>query len=787
MRSIHLTAILATAALLTLVSCSRDPNVAKRHYLENGNKYFEKGNFKAAEIMYRNALQKDGRYGDAHYHLALTYLKQGKLPPAVHELRVSMELLKKDGPEAAAHWDSVVKLSEIYLAAAPEKQFLDEVDQNVKDLLARDANSFDGHRLNADLSYIRATQAYKTARKDEGQALLKEAAAEYRKADSIQPGNQGVQMQLARCMEFANDLDGAEKLFRQVIDKDKTFDAAYTELYKLYIFRQKPDEGEKVLRLAFQNNPKKFYFLRALALHFSMLRRRDDMVAVLNQIKSHAKDYDQAYITVGEFYMLLGDGDSAIKEFREGIEKDPKKKVTYQKRIIETLMRQGKRNEAAEINAQILKANPEDNDAKGLEASLLLDRGDVNKALQELQGVVTRAPDNPVARFNLGRAHAALGQDEQARQMYQKAIELRPDYVMARLALAQLQVRRSEFDAALKAAQQILAIDRGNVNARLIESAALMGQRKYGDSRALLGDMLKANPTSPDVLFQLGVVSLAENKYKEAEESFRKAYELNPANSRGLLGMVETQMAQNKPDEAIKILGGEAAKNPTRLDLQVQLGNLAVRAGKYDVAIQYFQKVLDSLDKNNKARGDLYLRIGETYRRKGDQSNAILALQKAREIEPGNLLVVSTLALALDSANRWSEASQAYDAALKLAPNSYVVLNNKAFLMAEHGGDLDMALTLAQQAKRLNPNLDEVSDTLGWIYMKKQLSDNAIDIFKGLVTKDPHASTYRYHLGMALWQKGDKPAALKELQQALKDNPPKLESDKIKELIAKIG
>ena len=33
---------------------------------------------------------------------------------------------------------------------------------------------------------------------------------------------------------------------------------------------------------------------------------------------------------------------------------------------------------------------------------------------------------------------------------FQKAIELRPDYVMARLALAQLQVTRGEFEAALK-------------------------------------------------------------------------------------------------------------------------------------------------------------------------------------------------------------------------------------------------------------------------------------------------------------------------------------------------
>ena len=784
MRSFRSMAIIV-AALLALTSCSRDPNVAKKHYLDNGNKYFDRGNYKAAAIMYRNAIQKDQRYGAAHYHLALTYLKLAQIQPAVHELRVSVELLKPAaGPD---YWDSVVKLSEIYLGFAHDKQFMDEVEGYTKELLAKDPNSFDGHRLTGDLDYVRATQAYQTARKDEGAQLLAQAVQEYRKADAVKPGNQGVQMQLARALGFQGDLDGAIRLYRGVIDRDKTFDQAYTELYKAYMFQGKPDEGEKVLRLAFQNNPKKFSFLRALALHFSLQHRRDDMVAVLQEIKAHVKEYDQAYLVVGDFYMLLGDGDSAIREYRDGMAKDSKRKATYQKHIIEALMRQGKRNEAAEINRQILKENPEDNDAKGLEASLLLDSGDVNRALQELQAVVTRAPDNPVARYNLGRAHAALGQYEQARQMFQKAIDLRPDYLLARLALAQLEVGRGEYEAALKAAEAVLAIDRGNVNARLIESAALMGQKKYEDSRQLLGEMLKVNPNSPDVLFQLGVADLAENKYKEAGDSFRKAYELNPANARGLMGMVETLMAQKKADEALKLLTTESAKNPNRLDLQVQLGNTAVRAGKYDLAVQYFQKVLDAMDKNSKARGDLYLRIGETYRLKGDLQDATVALQKAREFAPNNVAVLSTLAVVLDGSNRWSEASQVYDATIKLDPNNGVALNNKAFLMAEHGGDLDMALTLAQQAKRMMPNLPEVSDTLGWIYLKKSLNDNAIDIFKELVAKDPKASTYRYHLGMAYFNKGDKPAALKELQQALKDNPEKPESDKIKELIAKIG
>jgi tetratricopeptide (TPR) repeat protein len=784
MRSIRLTAIIL-AALMALVSCSRDPNTAKKHYLENGNKWFDRGKYKEAAIMYKNALQKDQRFGPAHYHLALTYLKLGQLPGAVHEFHVSIELLKKDS--SPDYWDSLVKLSEIYLAVAHDKQFMGEVEGYTKELLAKDPNSFDGHRLTGDLDYVRATQAYQTARKEEGAALLVQAVEEYRKADAVKPGNQGVLMQLARTLAFQGQYDTARQLYEQVLSKDKAFDAAYNELYKLDMFQGKTDEGEKILKLAFQNNPKKFSFLRALALHYSLLHRRDDMVAVLQQIKSRSKDFDQAYFVVGDFYMLLGDGDSAVKEYREGMAKDSKRKAAYQKRIIEALMRQGKRNEAAQINAEILKDNPDDNDAKGLEASLLLDKGDVNRALQELQGVVTRAPENPVARYNLGRAHAALGQFEQARQMFQKAIELRPDYVMARLALAQLEVTRGEYDAALKAAQAVLAIDRGNVNAKLIESAALMGQKKFGDSRTLLTEMLKGNPSSPDVLFQLGVVSLAENKYKEAEDNFRKAYELNPANPRGLMGMVETQMAQNKTDEAMKLLGVEAAKNPNRLDLQVQLGNTAVRAGKYDLAIQYFQKVLDSLDKGSRVRGDLYLRIGETYRRKGDLGNAVVSLQKSREMEPTNVVVLSTLALVLDGANRWSEANQVYDATIKLDPNNGVALNNKAFLLAEHNGDLDMALTMAQQAKRMLPNLSEVSDTLGWIYLKKSLSDNAIDIFKDLVAREPHASTYRYHLGMAYYQKGDKLSALKQLQEALKDNPAKVESDKIKELIAKIG
>jgi tetratricopeptide (TPR) repeat protein len=550
---------------------------------------------------------------------------------------------------------------------------------------------------------------------------------------------------------------------------------------------RRPDQAEQVLKQAYQNDNQQYGFLTMLAAHYYSLGRRDEMVKVLAQIKSHAKDFAAAYVTVGDFYLRMGDYDSAVKEYREGIGRDAKQKALYQKRVIEVLMRQGKREEASQVNAEVLKANPSDTDARGVAATLLLDKGEINRALSELQAVVGRSPNNPVAHYNLGRAHEARNEWEQARQEFQKAVNLRPDYLLARLSLAQLQLRRREWEGALRSAQQIIAVDKNNMNARLIESAALMGEKRYDEAREQIDQMLKAYPNSPDINYQLGLANLAESRYKEAEESFRRSYQLDAGNSRGLMGLVQTYMAQNKADQAIAMLEPEAAKAPKRPDYRIAIASAAVLSGKFDLGIAEYQQVLGMLGQDATARADIFLRLGETYRRKGDTSNAVAALQQARGSLPDNPVVLSTLALALDNSGRRTEARQAYEAALKYDPNNAMALNNLAFLLADTGGDLDQALTLAQKAKQLLPNLAEVSDTLGLIYLRKNLSDNAVDIFKQLVSKEPNASTFHYHLGMALSQKGDKPKALEELQHALKDNPSKEEKEKIQQLMNRLG
>src|SRR6202035_5256286 len=88
------------AALLT--GCARDPNVRKQKYLESGQRYFDKGQYREAEIQFENAIQVDSRFADAHYKLALAAMKLQQWPTAYQELLTTVQI---QPDHYAAHLD----------------------------------------------------------------------------------------------------------------------------------------------------------------------------------------------------------------------------------------------------------------------------------------------------------------------------------------------------------------------------------------------------------------------------------------------------------------------------------------------------------------------------------------------------------------------------------------------------------------------------------------------------------------------------------------------------------
>src|SRR5882724_10956764 len=282
--------ILSCLLLLAVsVSCSRDPNVIKARYLQNGNKYFEKGKYKEASIMYRTALQKDQKFGEAYYRLALTELKTEQPFAAVQSLRRAVELLKPDRPE---RMDARVKLADVYLdylerSSKREAEIVDEIALTANDLVKADPKSLDGHRLKGRLSFIAAQEAASKKEATKMKERLQEAIAEFRIANSLKPTQTDVVVYLARVLTADQQYTEAEKLYQSLMDREKTYLPGYMELYRLYVFQNQPDQAEMVLKKAIENNPKKFELQINLAQHYTTRRRRDEVVRVLENLKSH--------------------------------------------------------------------------------------------------------------------------------------------------------------------------------------------------------------------------------------------------------------------------------------------------------------------------------------------------------------------------------------------------------------------------------------------------------------------------------------------------------------------
>ena len=116
---------------------------------------------------------------------------------------------------------------------------------------------------------------------------------------------------------------------------------------------------------------------------------------------------------------------------------------------------------------------------------------------------------------------------------------------------------------------------------------------------------------------------------------------------------------------------------------------------------------------------------------------------------------MTALAMVLEEYDQVPESRALYEKILKIEPDNVVALNNLAFIKAEEGTDIDGALTMAQKGQTASSRkIDTISDTLGWIYIKKNLPDDAIRIYTEICRQEPDNAMFRYHLATGFGAEG---------------------------------
>ncbi|MCX6625479.1 MAG: tetratricopeptide repeat protein, partial [Acidobacteria bacterium] len=629
--------ILAVCLLAGLVGCNRDPKEASKKYVNVGNRYFEQGKYKEAVLMYKRAIQKHMKNGEAYYRLGLTDLKLQLPVEAVRAFQRAVSLQ----PDNA---DAMAKLADIFLsayAALPShpKEYLTEADLLITRLQKLDVFQF------------RRLSGYRKLLSDDTTGAL----VDFRAAHGLRPDDASLGLIMFQTLVKLDQFDEAVRLAQQVIDGHKQFAPIYGQLYLEYLRRKDLAGAERILKLRATNNPSDADALVALAGHYFGSSKRPEMLSALNQILSERKKFPQANMQVGDFYFRIREFDQAIRLYDEGIRNDSANKTDYQKRMIEALMFQGKRVEAAQLVDTLLKSKPGDLDARAMRASLILQGGkreELQGAINELQSIVTKMPNNAVVRYNLGRALLAKQELEAARLQFLEAIKIYPAYLPPRIALAQLYLFKGEFAAAMQSADEVLQFDRDNMTAKLVRTSGLIGSGQSKLARAELEKVVAANADSRDAIFQLAMLDLGDKNTKGAESGFSRLSKMTPPDLRGQLGLAQVEIAKGSLDNALKILADQLQKDPNRNELRLAYANTAVEAKRYDIAVTEFKRLIEAQPKST----DLYMRLGQTLRRMQSYDEAGKVFEQARTFNPNDARPLLELALISEEAGRPDDA-----------------------------------------------------------------------------------------------------------------------------------
>ena len=767
-------------ALLALVlgtaGCNLDPNKAKLRYVENGDKYFAQGKFKEAILLYRNAIKKDPKYGLAYLKLGDAEAKRGTYREAAAAYRRAADLLTGADAEAAAG-----KLSDIYLVTYsidPKRNaaVLPEVKALAESLQQKNPSSFQAFRLQGFLAL--------TDEKDPEHYA--KAIAAFRKADAVKPKQPELLFALCQVLNQSGDWPASEATAKQILNDSPDYVPAYDFLFGNYLRRNQLADADAILSRKIEKHPKAYQFVLQKAAFLWSTQKRAEAEKLLEGLLARQQEFPQIRRHAGEFYLRVQSYDKAYRLFEEGAAKEPSQKTEYRLRMAEALVAQGKAQDAMALVERAASEDPKNNDALAMRASMQLAYGGAEKAnaaINDLQALIGKSPENAVIRYNLAKAYQNRGDLDAARVQYAEALKRAPKMTAASIGAGQVALQKRDFGAAIAAAEDVLKYDPKNLAARIIKTNALTNSGNLRQARSDLAGYLAETPDSPDLKFQLAIVDFLENRYKESEAAFRDLYQRYPADMRLTYALAELLLRTNRQSDGLKLIEDAAAKNPANRDLKVALANTAMRINQLDLAEKTLRELIAS-DANNV---DLYLRLGETLRRKGQMQAAVDLLRKARALSPNSAGANLQLAMTLDAMGSKGDSLPLYEAVIKAEPDNLIALNNLAFAYAESGRDLDMALSYAQRARKRAPNSEDIADTLAWVYIKKSLNDGAIALLREITAKQPRNATYQYHLGVAMLQKGNKPAARQSLQTALSLKPSKDEEAKIRELLGKLG
>lgn len=415
-------------------------------------------------------------------------------------------------------------------------------------------------------------------------------------------------------------------------------------------------------------------------------------------------------------------------------------------KIIE-LIGDRKTDSAAEQLRLYLFENPSCTRGRLVSAAICLHDNRLHRAIEELNSVYLRQPNNTMALYALGHCYERLGKESQAVEFYQDCLKFKNYLQLPRQRLAAVYFKNSQLE-------------------KTVQEYELL-KNEYPDDMS--------------TLVTLGHLYIAAAEYTKAAETFNTAILIHPDNFHAEDDCVNQLIRDGQLHEAAEQLENSLAEQSDRADLIVKLADVLGMLGATAEAVSQYQEAIricpDFLEATIKL-GTQYLQMHSPRCVTAD-AEQLAAKQFNRAAEINDKIVDAYIGLAITRklAGNFSEALATLSLAAAIEANSSLLLAQTATLqfkaglgpnLSFHNTDdstniIETVIDAHRQQIILRPQNPDLHYRLGILMMSVGRFSEAVKSFRTVLGINPTCHRARSKLAICLFETNQKHIALEQL------------------------
>jgi Flp pilus assembly protein TadD len=365
-------------------------------------------------------------------------------------------------------------------------------------------------------------------------------------------------------------------------------------------------------------------------------------------------------------------------------------------------------------------------EAQRVLAELYAAQGKDSKAKGRLAYALQMRPDYYPALLAGARLASGGGRLDQARDLYERALNVRPWDLEARFLLGKTMWDAGDADGSFRELSRVVQKQPRDVRARRVLVLIHASRGDNDDLVTELEQVAALDPSDEAVRMDLAAAYAATGRVDKAIEAYRNIVSTNPQQAQAMKFLGDLHKRQGQVDRAVKYYGDAVKADPSDPRAYFLLGAIYVEAGKDQDAKRIYQQA----QRFKQYLAETYNNLGAIAYRERDLDTAMWYQRRAVLRRPSSARFRYNYALSLSASKFTDEALTQVDAALKMEPN-HVELHYLRGVILLRRGEADKARAEFEKTLALNAKHEGARHNIGLIDQLRRRAQEGEIVIEG--------------------------------------------------------